>query len=72
MILKEIRPDIDFEKEEGLLTDEILDSFDIVCLLSTLDEKLGITIDIDDVTEENFDSYKKLCNYLVEKGEEKV
>lgn len=66
-ILEEIRPDVDFGKEEGLLTGEVLDSFDLVCLLSMLDEKLNIAIDIEDVTEENFDSYKKLCDYLEEK-----
>ena len=33
-IMNEIRPDIDFETAEGLIDDDILDSFDIISIVS--------------------------------------
>ena len=33
-ILKGIRPEVDFEKEEALIDDAVLDSFDLVSLIS--------------------------------------
>lgn len=55
-ILKGIRPDIDYEKENHLLTQEILDSFDVISILAALSEKFQIDIDPDNVNEQYFDS----------------
>lgn len=68
IILKEIRGDIDFSKETKLLSDEIFDSFDIIALLASISEKLNIEIDVDDITEENFNSYESICKYLERNG----
>ena len=38
-ILSEIKPGVDFEEEENLMEDEILDSFDIVSLVAKIDEE---------------------------------
>ena len=35
-ILQEMHEDIDYEKEKALVTDKILDSFDLVSLVSEL------------------------------------
>lgn len=70
-ILKEIRGDVDFSKETKLLSDEIFDSFDIIALLAAISEKLHIEIDVDDITEENFNSYESICEYLKHNGENK-
>lgn len=67
-ILYAIRPDIDFRSEKRLLTDEVLDSFDIVSFLAELDEKLGIEVDISEVIEDNFDSIERICHYLERKN----
>ncbi len=63
-ILRGIRPDIDFLKEDGLLTNEVLDSFDILAMVSEFAEKLHIDLEIDEIVEENFDSAKKIARYL--------
>lgn len=70
-ILKEIRGDLDYTKETRLLTDEVFDSFDILSLLAAVSEKLHYEIDVEDITEENFNSYEAICKYLDGKGENK-
>jgi acyl carrier protein len=54
-ILREIRPDIDYESEKHLLSGKVFDSFDVISILSALSEKYNIEIDPDDVKEEFFD-----------------
>ena len=54
-ILTNLRPDVDFENETALVSDEILDSFDIVSLVAELNSEFDVTIGADDLEEENFD-----------------
>lgn len=59
-ILKSIRSDIDFEKEEKLIDDGVLDSFDIVSIVAELCEAFDITITAEDLEPENFNSVKAI------------
>ena len=43
-ILSEIRPDIDFKEENRLIDEGYLDSFDIVSIISELNDEFNITI----------------------------
>ena len=55
-ILTDIRPDVDFETENGLITDGILESFDLLTIIASLEDEAGIEIGSRDVNAENFDS----------------
>lgn len=55
-ILTSIRPDVDFENEDKLIDDGILDSFDIVSVVGELCDAYDITITVDDMEPENFNS----------------
>lgn len=56
-ILKDIHPEIDFENTtENLSSDGLLDSFDIVQVISDLESSFDITISALDLIPENFDS----------------
>ena len=55
-ILRSIRSDIDFEKEERLIDDGILDSFDIVSIVAELCDAYDISITADEMEPENFNS----------------
>lgn len=59
-LLKEIRSDVDFEQEKMLLTDGILDSFDIVLLLAKLSETFEIDIPVEEINEKNFNDVEAL------------
>lgn len=65
-ILEELRPDVDFENEEALIDDGILDSFDIVALVGELNEEYDIEIKPSDLIPVNFNSAKAIYA-LVEK-----
>lgn len=55
-ILRELKPDVDFEKENALASGGILDSFDIVSLVAELNNEFDIEITASDLVFENFDS----------------
>ncbi len=59
-ILTSIRPDVDFENEEKLIDDGILDSFDIVSVVGELCDAFDVTITVDDMEPENFNSAKAM------------
>lgn len=65
-ILEDIRPDIDFDSAESLVDGNILDSFDIITLVSRINEELGIEISVEELIPENFNS-KKAMEKLIEK-----
>lgn len=55
-ILKDARDDVDFENETKLIDDGILDSFDIISIVSELNEAFGVNINMNDLLPENFNS----------------
>ncbi len=55
-ILKNVRPDVDFENEKGLISDNILDSFDLLSLISELNDAYDIKIKSNDIKMKNFNS----------------
>ena len=59
-ILEEIQPDVDFEKEAHLITDGILDSFDVVTVAAEIDAQLGVRLPAEELLPENFESAEAL------------
>ena len=59
-ILEELRPDVDFENESALITDGVLDSFDIVALVGELNDAFDIEIKPNNLVPENFNSAKAM------------
>ena len=55
-ILEETRPEIDFEKETALIDDQLLDSFDIISIVSEINDAFDISINVNDLLPENFNS----------------
>ncbi len=70
-ILKEIRPEFDFEESDNFVEDGYLDSFDIVTLVSELETAFDVIIDGLDVLPENFETVRDICNMVNKSREEK-
>lgn len=68
-ILNDLHPDIDFEAEKSLIDDGILDSMDIISLISEISEEYDVTITAKDIIPENFNSAKALYE-LIERLED--
>ncbi len=63
-LLKEVRPDVDFENEKELIDDGILDSMDIVSIISSIDDVFDVQIRITELDPENFNSIENLWNLI--------
>lgn len=63
-ILSEIKPDVDYSTEKSLIDDGILDSFDIISLISELNDYYGVQIGMDDLTPENFNSIDAIYDLI--------
>lgn len=63
-ILKGIRPDVDFENETALIDDSILDSFDVVSIISELDDAFDVQIRITELDPDNFNSAEAIWNLV--------
>lgn len=55
-ILTTLHPDVDFEIEDHLIDDAILDSMDIVSLVTEISDVFDIKITAKDILPENFNS----------------
>lgn len=66
-ILQEVRPEIDFKNEEGLLTNELLDSFDVIAILSLLMDRFSVEINVEEIILENFDSIDRIYLFIESK-----
>lgn len=68
-ILKELHEDVDFEAEENLVDDGILDSLDIVTLITEINDAFDVSIPAEEIIPENFNSAAAIWS-LIEKLDE--
>lgn len=59
-ILNDLHPEVDYDSEEALLDDGILDEDDIDTIVTEVQENFDVTIDPDDVTPANFNSARAI------------
>ena len=59
-ILNELHPDVDFTAENALIDDGVLDSLDIVTLITEINDKFDVEIPAEEILPENFNSAKAL------------
>lgn len=69
-ILNDLRPDVEFENEDRLIDDGVLDSFDIVSLVSELNSEFDIEINVMDLEPENFNTVEAMLELIVKMQEE--
>ena len=67
-ILKDIRPEFDFIASNDFIADGMLDSFDMMTLVATLDKTFGISIQGTDIVPENFKNLETIGALLRQCG----
>ncbi len=63
-ILQSLHEDVDFENTENLVDDKVLDSFDLVTLVTELGEAFDVEITARDFVAENFNSVDRLAKMI--------
>lgn len=63
-LLKKIKPEVNFEGNEHLIDNEELDSFDIVSIVSAINDEFDIEIGAGDIVPENFNSVEAIYNLI--------
>lgn len=67
-ILKEIRPEFEFAGVENFFDEGMLDSFDLMTLVSTLQEEYQVKIAGEEILPENFANVDAIVALLVKSG----
>jgi acyl carrier protein len=67
-LLKGIRPEFDFATSEDFFADGMLDSFDLMTIVATLDREFGVCIEGTEIVPENFRSIKAIAGLLAKHG----
>ena len=65
-ILLELHPEVDFETCSTLVDDKILDSFDIISIITEVNTEYDVAIPAEEIIPENFNSAQALFE-LIEK-----
>ena len=68
VMLNELRPEFDFMDSDDFIVDGLLDSFDIISLVSMLEEKYDCKVDGLDIVPENFSSVDSIITLVQKSG----
>lgn len=63
-LLREVRPDVDFENEKKLIDDSILDSFDIIQIVMDMNETFDVEIQVEDLEPVNFNDIDAMIELI--------
>lgn len=69
-ILKNIKPEVDFNKSQDFVEDGLLDSLELIELIEGIEEDYQIEIDPMDILPENFSSISQIEAVIVKAGGE--
>ena len=67
-MLNELRPEFTFDASKDFIGDGYLDSFDVVSLITMIEESFKISIDGLDIVPENFMSYDAIYGLVKRNG----
>ena len=58
--LKELHPEVDFDTADGLVTNGVLTSLDIIALIAEINAAFDVEVPAEEIIPENFDSAKTI------------
>ena len=68
-ILRDINPDVDYDTEDNLIDGKVLDCFDIIAIVSEINEAFDLRINVNDLVPDNFNSIENMWD-LIQKMQE--
>lgn len=63
-ILTELHPEVDFDTEDSLIDNKILDSFDVVTIVAEVRSVFDVAIPAEEMTPDNFNSAQALWELI--------
>lgn len=69
-MLEEINDDVDFETEDKLVDNRVFDSFDILSVISAIDDEFDVSVPAKDIIPENFNSAQAIYEMIVRLADE--
>ena len=69
-ILENLHPEVDFDTCTTLIDDKILDSFDIITIISEINEEFDVVIPAEEIVPENFNSAQALHELVTRLADE--
>ncbi|RIX52041.1 acyl carrier protein [Paenibacillus nanensis] len=67
-LLEELHSEYDFAANDGVIEEGVLDSFDIISLVTMIEEEYDVIIDALDIVPENFNSVESIANVIRKSG----
>lgn len=64
-MLSDINDEVDFKTENKLVDDRILDSFDILAVISAIDDEFDVSVPAKDIIPENFNSAQDIYEMIL-------
>lgn len=69
-ILENLHPEVDFDTCTTLIDDKILDSFDIITIISEINEEFDVVVPAEEIVPENFNSAQALYELVTRLADE--
>ncbi len=69
-LLNNLRPELDYRDSQNFIEDGMLDSFDVVALVTDLEEAYDIKIDGLDIVPDNFITVQSIADLIRKNGGE--
>ena len=63
-LLKDVRDDVDFENAQDLIDGKILSSFDIIQIISVIDDEYDVAVPATEIIPANFNSAKAIYDMI--------
>lgn len=63
-ILEEIKPGVDFNNSKNMIEEGLIDSFDIITIITAINSEFDIDFTVADIMPENFETVETLYNTI--------
>lgn len=63
-ILEEIKPGVDFKNSKNMIEGGLIDSFDIITIITAINSEFDIDFTVADIMPENFETVETLYNTI--------